>query len=159
MPLKPRFSESDDPSPSLTPMIDVVLVLTIFFMCATRFSGDERQFDVELPSVSAAPAVTAVSPELLEISASGDVSFAGETLPLEELASRLAQRQAGRPEMSVLIRGDRAVAHGTMAEVYEACRLAGIRHVGISVTARNASAVRNASAARNGVGGATVVPR
>jgi biopolymer transport protein ExbD len=149
MPLKPRFHESEDPAPSLTPMIDVVLVLTIFFMCATRFSGDERQFDVELPSVSAAPPVTAVGPDLLEISAEGDVSFGGETMPLGELSSRLAERQAGRPEMNVLIRGDRAVSHGTMAEVYEACRLAGIRHVGISVATRGDTGTAAAAVPRS----------
>ena len=89
MPLRARFSHDDDPTPSLTPMIDVVLVLTIFFMCATRFSGDERQFEVELPSVSAAAAVTAVRPELLEITAGGEVQLGGEAVAWEELAARL----------------------------------------------------------------------
>ena len=44
-----RLSEDEEPAPNLAPMIDVVLVLTIFFMCATKFSGDERKFDLELP--------------------------------------------------------------------------------------------------------------
>ena len=39
-----RLNHDDDPTPNLAPMIDVILVLTIFFMCATKFSGDERQF-------------------------------------------------------------------------------------------------------------------
>ena len=136
MPLRARFSHDDDPTPSLTPMIDVVLVLTIFFMCATRFSGDERQFEVELPSVAEAAPVTAARPELLEITAAGEVQLAGETVSWDELAERLAELSEGRPELSVLIRGDRAVSHGRMAEVYEACRLAGIRHVGISVASK-----------------------
>jgi len=38
--------------------------------------------------------------------------------------------------VSLLIRGDRAVSHGRMAEVYEACRLADIRRLGISVKSR-----------------------
>ena len=46
-----RLSEDEEPAPNLAPMIDVVLVLTIFFMCATKFSGDERKFDLELPQV------------------------------------------------------------------------------------------------------------
>ncbi len=37
MPLRARLSQDDDTAPSLTPMIDVVLVITIFFMCVTRF--------------------------------------------------------------------------------------------------------------------------
>ena len=141
MPLRARFSHDDDPTPSLTPMIDVVLVLTIFFMCATRFSGDERQFEVELPSVSAAAAVTAVRPELLEITAGGEVQLGGEAVAWEELAARLAALQKTRPDLTVLVRGDRAVTHGRMAEVYEACRIAGVRHVGISVATKAGTTV------------------
>ncbi len=44
-----RLSEEEDPAPNLAPMIDVILVLTIFFMCATKFSGDERTFELDLP--------------------------------------------------------------------------------------------------------------
>jgi biopolymer transport protein ExbD len=122
-------------------MIDVLLVLTIFFMCATRFSGDERQFEVELPSVSAAAAVTAVRPELLEITAGGEVQLGGEAVAWEELSARLAALQKTRPDLTVLVRGDRAVTHGRMAEVYEACRIAGIRHVGISVATKAGTTV------------------
>ena len=52
-----RLSEDEEPAPNLAPMIDVVLVLTIFFMCATKFSGDERKFDLELPQAANATAV------------------------------------------------------------------------------------------------------
>lgn len=141
MPLRARFPQDDDPTPSLTPMIDVVLVLTIFFMCATRFSGDERQFEVELPRVSEAAAVTAVRPELLEITASGEVQLGGEAVAWDDLTTRLAARQQQQPDLTVLVRGDRAVSHGHMAEVYEACRRAGIRHVGISVASKPAGSV------------------
>lgn len=142
MSLRARFSHDDDPAPSLTPMIDVVLVLTIFFMCATRFSGDERQFEVELPRVSSASTVTAVRPELLEITAAGEVSLGGEEVAWDALAARLAALQENRPDLTVLVRGDRAVTHGRMAEVYEACRVAGIRHVGISVATKTATVVQ-----------------
>ena len=44
-----RLDTEDDPTPNLAPMIDVILVLTIFFMCATKFTTDERRFDLDLP--------------------------------------------------------------------------------------------------------------
>jgi len=135
MPLA-RLRDHEEPAPNLTPMIDVVLVLTIFFMCATRFSGDERQFDLELPSVSSALPVAASRPQLLEVTAEGDVRLAGEEMPLKDLPRRLTELRTARPDVSLLIRGDRAVSHGRMAEVYEACRLADIRRLGISVKSR-----------------------
>jgi len=52
-----RLEPDEDPAPNLAPMIDVILVLTIFFMCATKFSGDERKFDLDLPQADAAAAI------------------------------------------------------------------------------------------------------
>jgi biopolymer transport protein TolR len=144
-----RLSDDEEPAPNLAPMIDVVLVLTIFFMCATRFSGDERKFDLELPQVEAAAAVDAGRPEIVEVEASGGLTLAGEELAADALAARLAALRATKPELAVLIRGDRTVPHGRMAEVYEACRTAGVRHVAISVQARSdARATRPASTRR-----------
>lgn len=144
-----RLSDDEEPAPNLAPMIDVVLVLTIFFMCATRFSGDERKFDLELPQVEAAAAVDAGRPEIVEVEASGALTFAGEDVAAEALAARLAALRETKPELAVMIRGDRSVPHGRMAEVYEACRTAGVRHVAISVQAKSdARAARPAATRR-----------
>ncbi|MEI6239077.1 MAG: biopolymer transporter ExbD [Planctomycetia bacterium] len=131
-----RLADDEEPAPNLAPMIDVVLVLTIFFMCATKFSGDERKFDLELPQVGAAAAVTGSRPEIVEVDETGGLRLAGEEVTLGDLSARLATLRADRPEMAVLIRGANAVSHGRMAEVYEACRVADVRHVGISVQVR-----------------------
>lgn len=131
-----RLSDDEEPAPNLAPMIDVVLVLTIFFMCATKFSGDERKFDLELPQVGAAAAVGSGRPEIVEVDEAGGLRLAGEEVAIGDLADRLEALRGERPELAVLIRGAKAVSHGRMAEVYEACRLADVRHVGISVQAR-----------------------
>jgi len=128
-----RLSDDEEPQPNMAPMIDVVLVLTIFFMCATRFSGDEHAFDVELPKVNAAAATESAKPEIVEVAADGGVKLRGESVVIEDLSSRLSAMRGDGREISVLVRGDRAASHGRMASVYEACRSAGIRHVGISV--------------------------
>ena len=73
-----RLSEDDDPAPNLAPMIDVVLVLTIFFMCATKFSTDERRFDLDLPKAGAAASTAEGRPEVIEVESSGGLRFAGE---------------------------------------------------------------------------------
>jgi biopolymer transport protein TolR len=136
-----RLSDDEDPAPNLAPMIDVILVLTIFFMCATKFSGDERKFDLDLPSADAAAAVDGTRPEIVEVEAEGDVRLGGETLAIDELRPRLAAIRESNPDVAVMIRGERSVPHGTMAEIYEACRGAGVRRVAISVQPR-AGAVR-----------------
>ena len=131
-----RLSDDEEPAPNLAPMIDVILVLTIFFMCATKFSGDERKFDLDLPTAGGAVAGDATRPEIVEVQASGAVRLGAADVPEGELAARLEALRAARPEMAVMIRGARSVPHGRMAEIYEACRTAGVRNVAISVRPR-----------------------
>lgn len=133
-----RITDDEEPTPNLAPMIDVILVLTIFFMCATKFSVDERAFDLDLPSADHAAAVAARQPEVVEVQAAGTLRLGSETVGIDELSSRLAAHQETTPDLVVMIRGERDVSHGRMTEVYEACRGAGVRHVAISVRGRSA---------------------
>jgi biopolymer transport protein ExbD len=131
-----RLSDDEEPAPNLAPMIDVILVLTIFFMCATKFSGDERKFDLDLPAAGGAAVGDAARPEIVEVQASGTVRLGAVEVQEGELAARLQALRATRPELAVMIRGERSVSHGRMAEIYEACRTAGVRNVAISVRPR-----------------------
>jgi biopolymer transport protein ExbD len=134
-----RLSDDEEPVPNLAPMIDVVLVLTIFFMCATKFSGDERKFDLDLPQAGSAATVNGGRPEILEVEASGGLRLGGDDVAMGDLAQRLVSLRAGRPDLAVMIRGENAVPHGRMAEVYEACRTAGVTQVAISVRPKAAA--------------------
>lgn len=135
-----RLSDDEEPAPNMAPMIDVILVLTIFFMCATKFSVDERRFDLDIPDVGGAAAVDAARPEIVEVAADGPLRLGPDEVSIEELGTRLAAARAAQPDIAVMIRGERAVPHGRMAEIYEACRVAGVRHVAISVrTQRDAT--------------------
>ncbi|MFM7207827.1 MAG: ExbD/TolR family protein [Planctomycetaceae bacterium] len=131
-----RLDAEEDPVPNLAPMIDVILVLTIFFMCATKFSDDERRFDLDLPQAGAAAPAATKGPEIVEVEASGGIRFAGRQVEPAALAERLSEARASRPDLAVTIRGERAVSHGRMAEVYEACRTAGVTRVSIAVQPR-----------------------
>jgi len=131
-----RLSDDEEPAPNLAPMIDVILVLTIFFMCATKFSGDERKFDLDLPPADTAAAVDGTRPEIVEVETEGAVRLGGDDITVEELQPRLAAIRESNPDVAVMIRGERAVPHGRMAEIYEACRGAGVRRVAISVRPR-----------------------
>ena len=131
-----RLSDDEEPAPNLAPMIDVILVLTIFFMCATKFSADERQFELDLPQVGGAAVASSARPEIVEVEAGGTLRLGADEVTLEELGSRLAAARDVQPDVAVMIRGERAVPHGRMAEIYETCRGAGVRHVAISVRPR-----------------------
>ena len=62
MPLKTDTIE--EPNLNLTPMIDIVFLLIIFFMVGTRFTEMERQYDIRLPTVSEALPLTNLPDEI-----------------------------------------------------------------------------------------------
>jgi len=137
-----RLATEEEPAPNLAPMIDVILVLTIFFMCATKFSADERRFDLDLPQADGAADQAAPGPEVVEVAADGSLRLAGTDVSLAALAGRLEDARATRPDLAVTIRGERTVSHGRMTEIYEVCRVAGVRHVAIAVRSRDDPARR-----------------
>ena len=134
-----RLSDDEDPAPNLAPMIDVILVLTIFFMCATKFSGDERTLELDLPEAGTAAPAAPPRQEVVEVQVSGEVRLGGDAVAIEDIGTRLEALRDAHPDVAVTIRGERAVPHGTMAEVYEACQAAGVRTVAISVRSRAAA--------------------
>jgi len=144
-----RLSEDEDPAPNLAPMIDVILVLTIFFMCATKFSGDERTFDLDLPQASSAAAVQGPRPEILEVESSGRIRVGPDEVAIGDLAGRLAELRGAKPDLALMIRGERGVPHGRMTEIYEACQAAGVRQIAISVRPRAEAGARAQAGTRS----------
>ncbi len=132
MPLKTHADE--DPVLNVTSMIDVVLVLTIFFMVATKFRDDERKLDLKVPVVSSqGPATTAPEPKVVNVYQDGHVSLGTKPINLDDLTKTLAAAHAQYKKLTVLIRGDKLATHGRMTEVYSACQQAGISELAISV--------------------------
>jgi biopolymer transport protein ExbD len=115
-------------------MIDVILVLIIFFMVATKFAEEERSVELQVPSISSRnAAMTAPEPKIVNVHRNGHVSLGSQSVTLEELKQRLAAARAQYKRLNVLIRGDKLATHGQMTAVYDACKQAGIAELAISV--------------------------
>ena len=132
MPLKTQ--QDDQPTLNLTPMIDVVFLLIIFFMVATSFAEMERDIELELPEVASAAALTSAPKQrIVAVHADGGVVLDGENLSLAELTRRLASARSEYPELSVVIRGDANCAFQHVAASLAACKEAKISDLGITV--------------------------
>jgi biopolymer transport protein ExbD len=132
MPLK--IAEPEEPTLNLTPMIDVILTLVIFFMVASRFTDEERTLGVTVPSVSNHSAVAAApEPKIVNVYSDGRILLGAQPVSLDELTNQLAAVRGQFRKLSVLVRGDRGTSHGRMTDVYDACRRAGIAEVAIAV--------------------------
>ncbi|NUQ66183.1 MAG: biopolymer transporter ExbD [Pirellulales bacterium] len=132
MPLKTHLD--DQPSINMTPMIDMVFLLLIFFMLGTKFTELERKIGLRIPEVSDRGALTA-APEkkIVNVYRDGAITLDGARVTLGELTLRLAAARSQYPELGVLVRGDAQGMFQGVAEVLNACKQAGIRELGISV--------------------------
>ena len=75
---------------SLTPMIDVVFLLLIFFMLVARF-GIDKVIDINLPSALGHNSQYEGAPRLVEIKSGQIVSLNGTEIPLDQLSSKLSK--------------------------------------------------------------------
>ena len=88
--------------PSLTPMIDVVFLLLIFFMLVARF-GVDKVIDINLPSALGQNVQYEGAPRLVEIKSGNIVSLNGSEIPLGELSSNLSELMPS-PNALVILR-------------------------------------------------------
>ena len=132
MPLK---TFPDEPTQmNLTPMLDVVFNLIIFFMVATRFSQFERKIDVRVPRVAPAGALNpAPAKRIINVYQDGQITLEGQTVTLDQLTAELAAASQRSRDLGVVVRGDGQGAFQNIAAVLNACRQAGVSDLGISV--------------------------
>jgi biopolymer transport protein ExbD len=132
MPLKTHLDEQ--PTLNLTPMIDIVFLLIIFFMVGTKFSELERKIGLRVPEVSRAEALTAApEPRVVNVYRDGAISLDRKPVTLRELTQTLAAARSQYRDLGVLVRGDAEGSFQSVAEVLNACKQADIRKLGISV--------------------------
>lgn len=117
---------------NLTPMIDVIFLLLIFFMVATTFQDPEREMDVDLPEASSGSPLTEDQDDLIiNILRDGSIVLFEKPTTREDLVRILNQRAQQDPETPVTIRGDRLVKHEAVVSVMDACGMAGLRQLSL----------------------------
>ncbi len=117
---------------NLTPMIDVIFLLLIFFMVATTFQDPERELDVDLPHAQSGSTLTEQDDEIiLNVMRDGSVVLSERTVTSDELVRHLNQAAQQDPETPVTIRGDRFVHHEDIVSAMDACGSAGLHNLSI----------------------------
>lgn len=132
MPLKTY--QDEQPSPNLTPMIDIVFLLIIFFMVGTKFVEMEKKIAVKVPQVTDTRALTPASEKrVVNVHRDGRISLDRQFVTLDELKSALAAACSQHENLGVIVRGDAAGEFQNVATVLNACRQAGVTDMGLSV--------------------------
>ena len=133
MPLKTSVSE-ELPTVNMTPMIDVVFLLIIFFMVGTQFTQPEREIPLKLPGVGGLTAmVTAPDRREIAVTVDGSIVFDGLTLTSEQLVAKLQSLRVRYPDLRVAVRADGDVKYQAVAAVMWAANKAGVSYLTTAV--------------------------
>jgi len=127
-----RFRKADEEEfrPELTPLVDVVFQLIIFFMVSTVFVEFSQQMDIETPEVQGSLVQDQIKRLTIEITRDEKVFLEGKELALDKIAEHLAgHSNAG----SVLIRADKRLPYGIVMQVMQICRSAGMNDIRTTV--------------------------
>jgi biopolymer transport protein ExbD len=138
MPLK--LHQDEMPALNLTSMIDVLFLLIIFFMVATKFDEMERNIEVAVPQVAQAGEDPPPKlPLVVSVTAEGRFDLDGKHVTETELTQKLAAARTPLTEPTVVIHGDAKCPFQHVASALGACRQAGISELGITVRIAGAS--------------------
>jgi biopolymer transport protein ExbD len=125
-----RRRKDDDQDIDISPLIDMVFILLIFFMVSTTFVKDQ-EIDVERPGAQSAQQASTQALRVY-IDSDGRVHVDGNPVKSWMLQSRVKQLLGSGDSGQVLVVVDRRVSSDKLLEVVDQCRLAGAKHVGVA---------------------------
>ncbi len=120
--------EAEGVSIDMTPIIDMVFLLLIFFLVATTFQQTEREMQIALPFASSAgPLSTALRELVVNVDQQGGIVVSGRALSIAEFDTLVREAVRNNPTQKVTVRGDRRCAYGGVVAVLDVCKNAGVQ--------------------------------
>lgn len=117
----------------LSPMIDCIFILLIFFIVTTVFV-DETGVKVNKPDSGGAASALDSNSILLAVTSEDKVYYSGESVGVQGVLSKIKPSLVETPDMPVIIQGDKDSSHGIVQQVHAQAMLAGAQKERISVS-------------------------
>lgn len=115
---------------NMTPLIDMVFILLIFFIVTTSFVR-EAGVEVERPSAQSAETKAKAS-VILGLTSQGRVFVEGRSLDIRSVRAYMERFLAEMPEGSAVVVADKSSHTGALVQVLDQCRLAGVKNVSVA---------------------------
>ena len=129
-----RFRHNDESGEQanvdMTPLIDVVFILLIFFILSASFQ-QQSQIKVERPNSQVTDSISNVS-ITVSVDEQGQIWFDNQPVEVELLTSRVKQKAAQASNVSVVIDVDKSVDSGRLIQVVDKVRIAGVNNVAVA---------------------------
>ncbi|HEY3245883.1 MAG TPA: biopolymer transporter ExbD [Phycisphaerae bacterium] len=112
----------------MTPMIDTVFNLLIFFLVAGSLQQAEREMKIALPLASSAGPISAALREIVvNVDAEGRIIVTGRQISADDLRTMVKEAVVINAQQKVIVRGDRGTAYANVVRVLDICKAAGVQ--------------------------------
>ncbi|CUA83299.1 MULTISPECIES: ExbD/TolR family protein [Pseudidiomarina] len=125
-----RFREEEDAAIDMTPMLDIVFIMLIFFIVTTSFVK-EAGIDVNKPEASQAEKKPSAN-IFIAIRANGEVWMDKRMVDVERVGANIERLLAEQPTDIVVIQADEEAKHGVVVKVMDQIKEAGIDKISIA---------------------------
>lgn len=122
------------PDVQMSPLIDVVFLLLIFYAVTTQFVTDER-LKLKLPEAKTAESEGVGQDEMppeVKVAADGTIWINDVVVPEDELEAQMKALVERAPDKSVILKGDRDADYGVVVRVLDSARAAGANMIQMS---------------------------
>jgi biopolymer transport protein ExbD len=135
---KPNAFRNREVEITVIPLIDLFMVVLVFFILTTTFN-QETVFFVDLPQTNDAQGTSEDVKQIqLSISADGELAMNNQKINLEGVQSYLqGLSKEGKKNIPVLIRADQSVSHGKVVDVIDVVQAQGFNNMGILTRDKN----------------------
>lgn len=123
-------SAEEESGIDLTPMLDVVFIMLIFFIVSTSFVK-ESGIQVSRPSAKSATKKERAN-LMVAISEAGEVWIQKRKVDIASVRANIERLHAESPEGQVILQADKDSKNGLLVEVMDQIRLAGVENISIA---------------------------
>ena len=131
MKIKPFTDREESPQVDLTPLIDVVFILLIFFILSANF---QKESTIEVDRPSASSSTLKSESKILTVSVDRDqnIWFNGQNINLSQLQLQVKAQLTNSQTINAIVNADRSLDTGTLISIIDTLRLSGITNVAIA---------------------------
>lgn len=119
------------PVVNIIPLIDILVILLIFFVTTSTFKKRQPQLEINLPEAKTATAAAAAKTEpiVLAVKTADQITLDDKPVTLAALAAALQAARQREPDRPVALQADTAAPFGVVVKVLDALKAAGVKNI------------------------------
>ncbi len=137
-----RKKEMEDPRPTMTPLIDILFLLIIFFTVTTTFANTGG-IDINLPQASSQLEIEKVDKLYVVLDQGGQAYIKGDKKTVTELRDEFTALYKNNADALLVVEADKNTNHGRVVEIMDMAQSAGLKRLAIATEQAPAPIVNN----------------